>query len=98
MNGLGEATNTDNTNKLNTVSSPINTVSSSLTTVDPGREKEQKNEYESLFDPLIPNLEDTADLQNTGIFRSAYDDEYVGAEADLSNLETNMSVSVKPKF
>ncbi|GJZ03237.1 putative ribonuclease H-like domain-containing protein [Tanacetum coccineum] len=40
--------------------------------------------------------EDTANLQDTGIFRSAYDDEYVGAEADLSNLETNMSVSPIP--
>ncbi|GJS88477.1 putative ribonuclease H-like domain-containing protein, partial [Tanacetum coccineum] len=40
MNGLGEATNTDNTNRLNIVSSPVNTVSSSFTTVDPGRAKE----------------------------------------------------------
>ncbi|GJV86893.1 hypothetical protein Tco_1530831 [Tanacetum coccineum] len=96
MNGPGEATNTDSTNRLNTVSSPVNTVSSSFTTVDPGRAKEQRNEYESLFDPLIPDLEDTADLQDTGIFGSAYDDEYVGAEADLNNLETNMSVSPIP--
>ncbi|GKC10453.1 hypothetical protein Tco_1007235, partial [Tanacetum coccineum] len=76
MNGIGEAINTDRTNRLNTVSSPfnivssplsivgltVNTVSSSFTTVDPGRAKEQRNEYESLFDPLIPDLEDTADL------------------------------------
>ncbi|GKA10310.1 putative ribonuclease H-like domain-containing protein [Tanacetum coccineum] len=110
MNGPGEAINTDSTNRLNTVSSPlntvssplntvsspVNTVSSSFTTVDPGRAKEQRNEYESLFDPLIPDLEDTADLQDTGIFGSAYDDEYVGAEADLNNLETNMSVSPIP--
>ncbi|GKC74217.1 hypothetical protein Tco_1120100, partial [Tanacetum coccineum] len=34
-------------------------------------------------DPLMPNLEDY-----TGIFRGAYDDEDVGAEADLYNLET----------
>ncbi|GJY42731.1 putative ribonuclease H-like domain-containing protein [Tanacetum coccineum] len=93
MNGPGEATNIDSTNRLNTdsspvntVSSPVNTVSLSFTTVDPGRAKEQRNEYESLFDPLIPDLEDTADLQDTGIFGSAYDDEYMGAEADLSNL------------
>ncbi|GJV45926.1 ribonuclease H-like domain-containing protein, partial [Tanacetum coccineum] len=63
MNGPGEATNTDSTNRLNTVSSPVNT--------------------------------DTVDLQDTGIFGSAYDDEYVGAEADLSNLETNMSMEPK---
>ncbi|GJR58946.1 reverse transcriptase domain-containing protein [Tanacetum coccineum] len=103
MNGPGEATNTDSTNRLNTVSlpvntvsSPVNTVSSSFTNVDPGRAKEQRNKYESLFDPLIPDLEDTTDLQDTNIFGSAYDDEYVGAEADLSNLETNMSVSSIP--
>ncbi|GJX15929.1 putative ribonuclease H-like domain-containing protein [Tanacetum coccineum] len=107
MNGLGEAINTNRTNKLNIVSSPFNTISSPLNTVgstvntvsspftivDPRRAKEQRNEYESLFDPLIPYLEDTADLQDTSIFGSAYDDEYVGAEADLNNLETNMRVS-----
>ncbi|GKD60315.1 putative ribonuclease H-like domain-containing protein, partial [Tanacetum coccineum] len=81
---------------LNTVSSPINTVSSSFTTVDPGRAKEQRNENESLFDPLIPDLEDTADLQDIGIFGSAYDDEYVGAKANFNNMETNMSVSPIP--
>ncbi|GKA40766.1 putative ribonuclease H-like domain-containing protein [Tanacetum coccineum] len=96
MNGPREATNTDSINRLNTVSSPVNTVSSSFTTVDPGRAKEQRHEYESLFDPFMPDLEDFVDLQDTGIFGSAYDDEYVGVEADLSNLETNMSVSPIP--
>ncbi|GKA77189.1 putative ribonuclease H-like domain-containing protein, partial [Tanacetum coccineum] len=88
MNGLEEATNT---NRLNTISSPVNTVSSSFTTVDPRRVKEQRNEYESLFDPLIPDLEDTVNFQDSGIFGNAYDDEYVGAQADLINLETNMN-------
>ncbi|GJR17915.1 putative ribonuclease H-like domain-containing protein [Tanacetum coccineum] len=41
----------------------------------------------------MPDLEDTANLQDTGIFGNAYDDEDVGAEADLNNLETTMSVS-----
>ncbi|GJS55203.1 ribonuclease H-like domain-containing protein [Tanacetum coccineum] len=35
-------------------------------------------------DPLMPDLEDTTDLLNTGIFSGAYDDEDVGAEADLN--------------
>ncbi|GJS92259.1 putative ribonuclease H-like domain-containing protein [Tanacetum coccineum] len=140
INGPGEATNTNNTNRLNTVSSPVNTVSSSFTTVDPGRARDQRNEFESVFgqdkdanstyrmftpvsaaessyenlggstpvnaatpsnvdyptDPLMPDLEDTADLQDTGIFGNAYDDEDVGAEADLSNLEITMSVSPIP--
>ncbi|GKD25000.1 uncharacterized mitochondrial protein-like protein, partial [Tanacetum coccineum] len=42
-------------------------------------------------DPLMPGLEDTADLLNTGIFSGAYDDEDVGAEVDLNNLETIMN-------
>ncbi|GJX40576.1 putative ribonuclease H-like domain-containing protein [Tanacetum coccineum] len=41
-------------------------------------------------DPLIPDLEDT------DIFSGAYDDEDVGAEADLNNLETTMNVSPIP--
>ncbi|GKB06518.1 putative ribonuclease H-like domain-containing protein [Tanacetum coccineum] len=43
-------------------------------------------------DPLMPNLEDTIDLLNPGIFSGAYDDEDVGAEADLKNLESTMNV------
>ncbi|GKD25035.1 hypothetical protein Tco_1231249 [Tanacetum coccineum] len=44
-----------------------------------------------LTDPLMPNLEDS-----TGIFRGTYDDEDVGSEADLNNLETTMNVSPIP--
>ncbi|GJV45480.1 putative ribonuclease H-like domain-containing protein [Tanacetum coccineum] len=47
-------------------------------------------------DPLMPDFEDTTDLLNTGIFNGAYDDEDVGAEADLNNLETTMNVSPIP--
>ncbi|GKF51300.1 hypothetical protein Tco_0147767 [Tanacetum coccineum] len=47
-------------------------------------------------DPLMPNLEDTIDLLNPGIFSGAYDDEDVGAEADLKNLESTMNVSLIP--
>ncbi|GKA45111.1 putative ribonuclease H-like domain-containing protein [Tanacetum coccineum] len=100
MNGPREAINTDRTNRLNTVIIliilNINTVIYHLlTTRIPRRAKEQRNVYESLFDLLIPDLEDIADLQDTGIFGSAYDDEYVGIEADLNNLETNMSMEPK---
>ncbi|GJX55244.1 putative ribonuclease H-like domain-containing protein [Tanacetum coccineum] len=48
------------------------------------------------IDPFMPDLEDTGDLLNTGIFSGAYDDEDVGAEADLNNLETTMNVSPIP--
>nr|GEZ40130.1 hypothetical protein [Tanacetum cinerariifolium] len=47
--GQGDATNTNNTNRLNTISSPVNDVSSSFTIVDPGRERAQRNEFESVF-------------------------------------------------
>nr|GEW62163.1 uncharacterized mitochondrial protein AtMg00810-like [Tanacetum cinerariifolium] len=108
-----KAANTNSTNILNTVSSPVNAVNSSFTTVDPGRERAQRNEFESIdggytyvnlggsipvnaatlpnadlpTDPLIPDLEDTADLQDTRIFSGAYDDEVKGAVADFNNLE-----------
>ncbi|GKB62135.1 hypothetical protein Tco_0918321, partial [Tanacetum coccineum] len=41
-------------------------------------------------DPLMPDLEDT------GIFSGTYDDEDVGVEADLNNLETTMNVNPIP--
>ncbi|GJS15073.1 putative ribonuclease H-like domain-containing protein [Tanacetum coccineum] len=47
-------------------------------------------------DPLMPDLEGTADLLNTCIFSGAYDDEDEGAGADLNNLETAMNVSSIP--
>ncbi|GJQ99203.1 putative ribonuclease H-like domain-containing protein [Tanacetum coccineum] len=47
-------------------------------------------------DPLMPDLEDTADLLNISIFSGVYDDEDEGAEADLNNLETTMNSSPIP--
>ncbi|GKC88512.1 putative ribonuclease H-like domain-containing protein, partial [Tanacetum coccineum] len=47
-------------------------------------------------DPLMPDLVDTADLLNTGIFSGAYDDEDEGAEADLNNLEITMNIRPIP--
>ncbi|GJW48804.1 putative ribonuclease H-like domain-containing protein [Tanacetum coccineum] len=136
--GQGEATNTNSTNRLNIVSSSINVISSSFSIVDPGRERAQRNEFESVFgqdkdangnsnyrmftlvsaarssydnldgsipvsatlpnvdlptDPLMPDLEDTADLQVTRIFSGAYDDEVEGAVAGFNNLELTTVVS-----
>ncbi|GJZ20114.1 putative ribonuclease H-like domain-containing protein [Tanacetum coccineum] len=45
----GEATIIDSTNRVNNVSSSVNAVSSSFTTVDPGRERAQRNKFESVF-------------------------------------------------
>nr|GEY29537.1 hypothetical protein [Tanacetum cinerariifolium] len=105
------AANTNNTNRLNTVSSLVNAVSSSFTTADPGRERAQRNNaggsnYVNLgglilinaatlpnddlpTDPIIPDLKDTADLQDTRIFSGAYDDEVEGVEADFKQLKTH---------
>ncbi|GJY48530.1 ribonuclease H-like domain-containing protein [Tanacetum coccineum] len=44
----------------------------------------------------IPNDSSMQSLENTGIFDGAYDDEDVGVEADLNNLETTMNVSPIP--
>nr|GEU41796.1 putative ribonuclease H-like domain-containing protein [Tanacetum cinerariifolium] len=47
-------------------------------------------------DPLMPDLEDTADLQDTGIFSGAYDDEVEGADVDFNNLELTTVISSIP--
>nr|GEW28272.1 putative ribonuclease H-like domain-containing protein [Tanacetum cinerariifolium] len=43
--GQGKAANTNSTNILNIVSSPVNDVSSSFTTMDPGRDRTQRNKF-----------------------------------------------------
>ncbi|GKG60015.1 hypothetical protein Tco_0609679, partial [Tanacetum coccineum] len=48
------------------------------------------------IDPLMPELEDTTDLQNTCIFSGAYDDDVEGAKADFNNLELSIVVSPIP--
>ncbi|GKC12608.1 putative ribonuclease H-like domain-containing protein [Tanacetum coccineum] len=77
----GKATKASSTNSFNTVSTPVNTASAPRTYNDVGPS------YVSLGgsfpldvnnfpnDPLMPDLEDTAEVQNTGIFGSAFDDE-----------------------
>ncbi|GJW72946.1 putative ribonuclease H-like domain-containing protein [Tanacetum coccineum] len=51
LSGQGEATNTNSTNRLNTISSSINVVSSYFTIVDPRRERAQRNEV-LMFTPV----------------------------------------------
>ncbi|GKB04732.1 putative ribonuclease H-like domain-containing protein [Tanacetum coccineum] len=75
----------NSTNRDSTVSPSVSTVGQNFTNAD-----------DLPTDPLMPDLEDTANLLNTGIFSGAYDDEDVGAEADLNNLETTMNVSPIP--
>ncbi|GJX74666.1 putative ribonuclease H-like domain-containing protein [Tanacetum coccineum] len=53
------------------------------------------------FSPLknaftLPHVPNVFSIDDTRIFGNAYDDEDVGAEADLNNLETTMNVSPIP--
>ncbi|GJZ74095.1 putative ribonuclease H-like domain-containing protein [Tanacetum coccineum] len=75
----------NSTNKVFTISPSVSAVGQSFINVN-----------DLPTDPLMPDLEDTNDLLNIGIFSGAYDDEDVGAEADLNNLETTMNVSPIP--
>ncbi|GKB10383.1 putative ribonuclease H-like domain-containing protein [Tanacetum coccineum] len=106
--GQGEATNTNSTNRLNIVSSlintdangnsiyrmftPVNAVGSSCDNLGGSIPVNAATlaTADLSTDPLMPDLEDT------GIFSSAYDVEDMGAEADLNNLETTMNVSPIP--
>ncbi|GKG63766.1 hypothetical protein Tco_0645159, partial [Tanacetum coccineum] len=58
-------------------------------------------------DPLMPELEDTAEIPRTSIFGNAYDnddletnnsytDESVGAEADINNMKPSTIFSPIP--
>nr|GFB20763.1 hypothetical protein [Tanacetum cinerariifolium] len=94
--GQGEAANTNSTNKLNIVSSPVNAVSSSFTTVDPGREITQRNEFGSVFGQDKDANGNRMSTLDTGIFSDAYDDEIEGAEADFNHLELTTIVSPIP--
>nr|GEU53181.1 copia protein [Tanacetum cinerariifolium] len=90
-----KVTRSSSTNNITTVSTPVNTASASRTFIPP-------------HDPLMPELEDTAKIQTTGIFCNVYDeddletnnhyyaDDSVGAEADLNNMEPFTVVSPIP--
>ncbi|GJV01287.1 ribonuclease H-like domain-containing protein [Tanacetum coccineum] len=72
----------NSTNRVSTVSLSVGAARKSFINVD-----------DLLTDPLMPDLEDTADLLNIGIFSIAYNDEDMGAEAVINNLETTINVS-----
>ncbi|GJT14711.1 putative ribonuclease H-like domain-containing protein [Tanacetum coccineum] len=110
----GMRTRTSSTNSFNTVRTPLNTASASRTSYPAGTSSEPQlmpidgsfsidiNDYPD--DPLMPELEDTAEIHSTGIFGSAYDDspntpiddQSVGAEADFNNMEPSINVSPIP--
>ncbi|GJT88654.1 putative ribonuclease H-like domain-containing protein [Tanacetum coccineum] len=75
----------NSTNRVSTISPFVSAAGESFTNTD-----------DLPTDPPMPDLEDTADLLNAGIFSGAYDDEDEGAETNLNNLETTMNVSPIP--
>ncbi|GJU59121.1 hypothetical protein Tco_1236887 [Tanacetum coccineum] len=96
----------NSTNSINTVSTPVSTTEPSTTNDAPSSPvNAAKTSEEHLFEqfspfknaftlPDVPNMSPLDD--NTRTFASAYDDEDVGTEADLNNLETTMNVSPIP--
>ncbi|GJT00224.1 putative ribonuclease H-like domain-containing protein [Tanacetum coccineum] len=107
-------TKASSTNNFNTVSTPVNTSSASSTFSPVGTSsgpsfvpfgRSFPIDVANLpHDPLIPELEDTAEIRSTGIFCNAYDDhdletlntpyadQSVGAEADFHNMEPSTVV------
>ncbi|GJR56127.1 ribonuclease H-like domain-containing protein [Tanacetum coccineum] len=73
----------NNTSRDSTVSPSVSAARQSFTNAD-----------DLHTDPFMPDLEDTANLLNTGIFSGAHDDEDVDAEVDLNNLESTIDVYV----
>ncbi|GKD52844.1 hypothetical protein Tco_1286231, partial [Tanacetum coccineum] len=96
------------TNSINTVSKPVSTAGPSCTDDDqssPVNVAEASNAFEEhlfeQFSPFknaftLPPVSNVTSMDDTTIFSNAYDDEDVGADANLNNLETTMNVSHIP--
>ncbi|GKC29970.1 putative ribonuclease H-like domain-containing protein [Tanacetum coccineum] len=54
---------------------------------------EQFSPFKNAF--TLPDVPNVFSIDDTGIFGNAYDDEDVGAKADLNNLETTMNVLLR---
>ncbi|GKD41702.1 putative ribonuclease H-like domain-containing protein, partial [Tanacetum coccineum] len=103
-----KTTRASSTNSFNIVSTPVNTVGASRIFGDAGSSFIPLSKFTNLLhDPLMLNLEDTAEVLNTGTFGSAYDDDLdtcnspyadkvVGVEADFNNMEPSTVVSPIP--
>ncbi|GJZ18236.1 putative ribonuclease H-like domain-containing protein [Tanacetum coccineum] len=111
-------TRASSTNSFNTVSTPVNTASASRTFSPVGPSSGPSfvpfggsfpiDVANLPHDPLMPELEDTAEIQSTSIFGNAYDghdletlntpydDQSVGAEADFNNMEPSTIVCPIP--
>ncbi|GJX04918.1 retrovirus-related pol polyprotein from transposon TNT 1-94 [Tanacetum coccineum] len=75
-------------------SSPVNAAKASNAFED--HLFEQFSPFKNAF--ALPHVPNVFLIDDTGIFGNAYDDEDVGAEADLNNLEITMNMDVKSAF
>ncbi|GJR43588.1 putative ribonuclease H-like domain-containing protein [Tanacetum coccineum] len=103
-----EEKQTGSTNSFNIVGTPVSAARPSFTNDDPSspvNAAETSNAFEDhLFERsspfknafALPHVPNVFSIDDTGIFGNAYDDEDVGAKADLNNLETTMNVSPIP--
>ncbi|GKE85684.1 retrovirus-related pol polyprotein from transposon TNT 1-94 [Tanacetum coccineum] len=98
---------TNSTNSFKTVGTPVSAAGPSFTNDDPSpvNAAEASNAFEDhlfeRFSPFknafaLPHVPNMFLIDDTRIFGNAYDDEDMGAEADLNNLETTMNVSPIP--
>ncbi|GKE54002.1 putative ribonuclease H-like domain-containing protein [Tanacetum coccineum] len=71
----------------------INTISTTVSTAGPSFTDDALSLPNAFTLPDAPNV---FSINDTRIFGNAYDDEDVGEEADLNNLETTMNVSLIP--
>ncbi|GKE64933.1 retrovirus-related pol polyprotein from transposon TNT 1-94 [Tanacetum coccineum] len=98
----------NSTNSINTISTPVSAAGPSFTNDDPSspvNAAEASNAFEEhlfeRFSPFknaftLPPVSNVTPMNDTRIFGNAYDDEDVGAEASLNNLETTINVSPIP--
>ncbi|GJV03058.1 putative ribonuclease H-like domain-containing protein [Tanacetum coccineum] len=98
----------NSTNNINTVSTPVSAGGPSFTNDDPSspvNAAEVSNAFkEHLFERFYPfknaftllPVSNVTPMDDIRIFGNAYDDEDVGADADLNNLETTMNVNPIP--
>ncbi|GKC06681.1 hypothetical protein Tco_0998291 [Tanacetum coccineum] len=85
--------NADDQERIDSSTQNVNTVGPSINTV--GENINTGNSNINTASP-IPNDPSMQSLEATGIFSGTYDDEDVGVEADLNNLETTINVSSIP--
>ncbi|GKA35282.1 putative ribonuclease H-like domain-containing protein [Tanacetum coccineum] len=101
---------TNSTNSFNIVGTPVSAAGPSFTYDDPSSPfnvAEASNAFEEhlfeRFSPFknaftLPTVSNVTPIDDTGIFGNAYDDEDMGAKADLDNLETTISRAIGTKW